>query len=420
MTEPEHNPDYPRAILHIDGDSFFVSCELTRRPHLKGTPVVTGFERGIATAMSREAKALGIHRGMRIRDIRRLYPQTTILPSDYRMYSLYAKRMYSIVRKHAVTVEEYSIDECFADLTGLAKPGATYQDIARTIQAELHESLGITFSVGLGVNKSTAKIASKWQKPAGITFMPKGKIREYLKDLPIGSVWGIGRSTTLLMGKLGIRTALDLALKDRAWVAEHCDRPVAEIYEEFQGSFVKGFEPGGDPSSIQHTRSFHPASGDRAFLWSQLSHHAEEAAERLRSKGLFASRASFFVKTLDFQYIGGEVGFAEPLSEPDGILRAMKPRFESIWRSGLKYRAAGISLMGLRRVEDLTQTLFDEPRKVGASRKIYDVVDLLARKFGGRALFLGSSFKALQAERADTSFEARQRQFDLIFLGEVR
>src|SRR4051812_35671194 len=99
-----------RWILHIDGDSFFASVETSLRAGLKGRPVVTGEERGIATAMSKEAKALGIHRGMPIYQVRKLYPQAVIVKSDYHHYQLFAHRMYNIVRRYSGRVEEYSID----------------------------------------------------------------------------------------------------------------------------------------------------------------------------------------------------------------------------------------------------------------------------------------------------------------------
>src|SRR5499427_378157 len=113
---------FPRAIVHIDGDAFFASCEQSRRPKLQGRPVITGKERGIAASMSYEAKARGVTRGMRIADIRKVCPDAVILPSDYETYSLLSKRFFAIVRRYTPEVEEYSVDECFADLTGLRRP----------------------------------------------------------------------------------------------------------------------------------------------------------------------------------------------------------------------------------------------------------------------------------------------------------
>ena len=162
-----HN-DFPRAILHIDGDSFFASCEIAKDPSLRGKPVITGQERGIASSMSYEAKARGITRGMRLFEIKKICPEAVILPSDYETYSLYSKRMGAIVRRYTGEIEEYSIDECFADLTGLRRPlHLSYKAIAEKIKREIESELGMTFSVGVGLNKVTSKIASKWKKPSG-------------------------------------------------------------------------------------------------------------------------------------------------------------------------------------------------------------------------------------------------------------
>src|SRR5437899_7873293 len=96
--------DFPRAILHIDGDAFFASCEQSRDPKLQGRPVVTGKERGIAASMSYEAKAMGVKRGMRLFEIKKLCPNAIILPSDYETYSILSKRLFTIVRRYTPDV----------------------------------------------------------------------------------------------------------------------------------------------------------------------------------------------------------------------------------------------------------------------------------------------------------------------------
>jgi DNA polymerase-4/DNA polymerase V len=142
--------------VHIDGDAFFASCEQSRRPKLQGRPVVTGKERGMAASMSYEAKARGVKRGMRIAEIRKICPDAVILPSDYETYSLLSTRFFAIVRRYTPDVEEYSIDECFADLTGLRRPlRMSYIQIAEQIKKDLDTELGFTFSVGLAPNKPT-------------------------------------------------------------------------------------------------------------------------------------------------------------------------------------------------------------------------------------------------------------------------
>lgn len=438
----DHSRDFPHAILHVDGDSFFVSCELARRPGLWGKPVVTGLERGIASAMSPEAKARGISRGMRIGDMRRVCPEVVILPDDYDMYAIYARRMYSIVRRYTPDVEEYSIDECFADLTGCDEAHKmSYEQLVRTIQKHLFESLGMTFSVGLSVNKVMAKIASKWNKPNGLTIISALDIPKYLAELSVGKVWGIGRSSTVLLRKLSVTTTLEFARKDRRWLEEHCNKPLREIYEELNGAYVMPVASlrADDQKSIQKTGTFRPPSRDKAFLFSQLSHNIENACIKLRSYKMLTTHVSFFIKTQEFNYIGTDVHLPEAVATPQEIILAIKPQFDRLFRGDLMYRATGVTLSGLVQNDLRNETLFGPAPGVEKSRVVYQAVDRLANKYGRQSIFLGSSLTAIKAdEKEELQSEARAKKrgqesymrhvsrhirykkFALPFLGEVR
>ncbi len=410
---------FPHAILHLDGDSFFVSCELTRMPWLRGKPVVTGMERGIASAMSPEAKAAGISRGMRIGDMRRVCPEVIILSSDYDMYTIYARRMYNIVRRYTDTVEEYSIDECFADLTGRDEVlKMSYEEIVLKIQKELWDSLGITFSVGLSVNKVVAKIASKLNKPNGLTIISKPDISDYISKLPIGKVWGIGSSSTLMLKKLGIMTAGDFAGKDRIWVNEHCDKPLRHIYEELRGNYLMplSLSHDEDQASIQKTGTFRPPSRNKTYVFSELSQNIENACIKLRAQGLLTTHVSFFIKTQEFNYIGTDLPLSCAMATPQEIIAHITPHFNKLFRQGLLYRATGVTLSGLRRRDKVTLGLFGPDTAVEKSKVIYETVDRLERRFGRHNIFLGSSLKAMKIEKY---VKAEARKFYLPILGEV-
>src|SRR5262249_18525690 len=180
---------FPRAVLHIDGDAFFASCEQARNPQLQGKPVVTGKERGIAASMSYEAKARGVTRGMRLFEIKRLCPDALILPSDYETYSLLSQRLFAIVRRYTPEVEEYSIEECFADLTAPRRPvRRPYWEMAAKTKYELDTGRGFPFPGGRAPNKVVPKTASKWQNPSGFPAIPGHDIPLFLKALPVGKV----------------------------------------------------------------------------------------------------------------------------------------------------------------------------------------------------------------------------------------
>ena len=134
---------WPQAILHIDGDAFFTSCEEAIHPELKGKPLITGGERGIVACASYAAKALGVKRGVPLHEAKKICPGLIVLPSDYETYSLFSRRMYNIVRRFTPQVEEYSIDEAFADLTGLRRAlRSSYETIAPTSSARSSASWG--------------------------------------------------------------------------------------------------------------------------------------------------------------------------------------------------------------------------------------------------------------------------------------
>src|SRR5512139_266187 len=216
---------WPQAILHLDADAFFASCEQAVHPELKGRPVITGKERGIVAAASYEAKARGVSRGVRLSEVKKLCPDAVILPSDYETYSLFSVRMFEILRRFSPDVEEYSIDEAFVDLTGLRRSfHGPYRMIAERMQATIETELGIPVSVGVSVSKVLAKIASKHGKPHGLIVIPGGDIHLYLEKLPVGKVWGIGHNTTEFLRKFGITTALQFARKEEGFIKKHLSK----------------------------------------------------------------------------------------------------------------------------------------------------------------------------------------------------
>jgi DNA polymerase-4 len=298
---------FARAILHIDADAFFASCEQAVNPTLKGKPVVTGKERGIASAVSYEAKACGVKRGMTIREIQQLCPDAIHLPSDYETYSLFSQRMFAIVRRYTPDVEEYSIDECFCDLTGLRRPlRMSYETMAARIKADLEHNLGLTFAVGLAPTKVVAKLASKWQKPAGLTIIRGTDLHLYLDQVPIENVWGIGPQTMAYLTRFGIATALDFARQDELWVRSKLTKPHQDIWHELRGTAVIPLEFGEHHAyqSISKTKTFTPPTSDREMLLAQLSKNVENACIKARRHHLEARRVSFFLRTQDFRHTG--------------------------------------------------------------------------------------------------------------------
>jgi DNA polymerase-4/DNA polymerase V len=393
-----HTYQSNKAILHIDGDSFFASCEVAKNPSLRGKPVITGKERGIASSMTYEAKACGVSRAMSLRDIMKICPDAIILPSDYETYSLYSLRMYEIVRRYTPAIEEYSIDECFADLTGMRRVNnMSYEKMAENIKHDLDTELGITFSVGLAMNKVVAKIASKWKKPSGLTIINSDNLNQYLAKWPVGKIWGIGPNTNAFLNNNGIHSSFDFANKDMEWVKANMSKPFREIHAEMNGQYVYELNIGEkhDYASITKTKTFTPPSRDYSFVFSQLSKNIENAFIKLRRHQLYTKRFSIFLKSQDFHYSGLEFKLDNETCTPEPVISISKNNFPAIFRDDIQYRATGVVLMDLNHNSSMTMDLFGQSDRYASMKKIYEAFDSVSSRYGKHSLFLGSSFMAM-------------------------
>jgi DNA polymerase IV len=388
---------FPRAIVHVDADAFFASAEQARNPSLRGRPVITGKERGIASSMSYEAKARGVVRAMTLGQVRELCPDAIILPSDYETYSLLSKRLFDIVRRYTPDVEEYSIDECFADLTGLRRTYRTsYQELARRIKHDLDTELGCTFSVGLAPNKVVAKIASKWAKPSGLTLIPARDIPIYTKKLSTEKIWGIGPMTAAFLGKYRIYTALQFSNLKESWVKTNLSKPYHEIWRELNGELVNEINTIEKSSyqSIQKMKTFTPPSRDREFVFAQLSKNIENACMKARRYKLAAAGAYIFLRTQSFHSKGVELKFAYSTCFPDEMLKIARPAFDAMYKEGGLYRASGIVLYKLDSINTTQLDLFGTSITTKKKLAQYKSIDNMRMRYGKHTLFLGASFKA--------------------------
>jgi len=426
--------EYPRAILHFDGDAFFASIEQSLNHTLKGKPVVTGAERGAATSISYEAKARGVVRGMSMREIKVVCPEAIIVPGNYTAYSIYARRMYTIVRSFTPLVEEYSIDECFAEITGLDKRfNMPYERIGLLIKDRLEEELGVTFGAGLAPNKTVAKIASKYRKPSGFTAISRSTLPEFLKELRAGSVWGLGGKSSLRLEALGIHTALQFAQKDRDWLSDHSfEKPLQEIWAELNGHFVKSLNTAEDNrvGSIMKTHSFRPTRL-RHEIFSELSKNVEAACAKARRYGVKAKALSFFVKTQDFMYRTKQIELSVALVDAAEMLRLIECEFDEVYDPDVLYRSSGVTLRSLVMGEGMTLDIFGaqeaEDRKAHGT---LHAMDALNKRYGRHTLFLASSLGAVRTQedayrarktlQATMPPDARKKTIDLPFLGIAR
>lgn len=378
---------WPEAILHIDGDAFFASVAQAINPRLKGKPVITGSERGIATAISYEAKRYGVRRGMPGWEIKKICPQCVFVRSDYETYSLFSRRMFEILRQFSPVIEEYSIDEGFVDLKGLRGPLHTgYFELGKKIKETVEANLGITVSVGISITKSLAKIASNFKKPSGITVIDGRHIEEFLSKTAIDKVWGIGEQTSSFLRKFGIRTAYEFTMQPEKFIQEHLSKPYFEIWQELRGKklFELSLEAKTTYQSISKTQTFTPPTTDKQILWSRLLDHVEEAFAKARQFHYRVGTVHVFLKTQQFLFHGTEVKLPSKVAYPILIRKELGQAFETIYHSRVLYRTTGCTVTDLEQNAAVQQNLFQDMRLEDKVSKVYPLIEEKKVDFGTR------------------------------------
>ena len=384
---------WPRAIIHVDGDAFFTSCEEAIHPELKGKPIVTGGERGIIACASYTAKKMGIKRGVSIYDAKRICPKLLVLPSDYETYSLFSRRMFQIMRQFTPQVEEYSIGSLCGYHRFKKSSPVVFETIASRIKEEVCKNLGLTVSVGLSITKVLAKIGSKHQKPNGLTIIPGREIADYLKELPVQTVWGIGPATANYLSKMGIRTALEFARMPEHLVKARFTKPGIEIWHELKGESIYPVlsEEKSSYASISKTKTFAPPTSNPDYLFAHLMRNLESACIKARRYQLQAKRIVAYLKKQNFDYVARESRLNRACVYPMELTEVLRDMFKLIYMPQEVYRATGIVLLDLDKAAERQYSLFEDPVKPEKIRELYKGVDFVCQKYGKHSLHLGGA-----------------------------
>lgn len=395
---------FPRAIAHFDGDAFFTSVEQAIHPELKGRPVVTGKERGIIACASYEAKALGIKRGVALWEAKRRCPGLVVLPSDYETYSLFSKRMFEIARRFTPTVEEHSIDEGFADLTGLRRiHQASYADIARRLQAAIRDELDMTVSVGVSLSKSLAKLASKFRKPRGFTAVSGEHIPLFLQRLTLADVWGFGPNSVALLQQYGVDSPWAFAERPEAWAGERLGRPGREIWRELRGESVHPVNPVAKTvyASVSKCKTFTAPSADPEFIHAKLVRNVESACIKLRRYDLRARYVAVALRKKDYDQRALGARLSAATAAAHAMLPAVRVLFDAVYEPGAVYRGTMALLEEIEVGPSRQGDLFEDPVRVERTEAVGRVIDRVNDRYGKHRLVHGPALFLPRACRTD-------------------
>jgi DNA polymerase-4 len=307
---PSDSPSVDDApILHVDLDAFFASVEGLDDPTLSGKPVAVGGagERGVIASASYEARRFGVRSAMPSVIARRRCPELIILPGRFDRYEEYSRRFHAIVLDVTPDFEPLGLDEVFADLRSLRRLQARPLDIAKGLRRRINDELGLLCGVGLGRSKLFAKIASKASKPtvvegrlvegAGVVWVHPALEIEWLDQLPVRALWGVGPATATKLEKLGLRWVRDLAKVDESTLARHVGASMATTLAAYaQGEDRREVEINRVGKSLGHEETFAKSIATTGELDQVARDQAAVVARALRSNDRVARTISIVVR----------------------------------------------------------------------------------------------------------------------------
>ena len=372
------------VIAHLDMDSFFVSVELLKKPHLKGLPVIVGGERnrGIVASASYEARKFGIKSGMPSPIAFRLCPNLISIPPSYNSYKYYSSKVLNLLKKYTPLVEPISIDEAYMDLEGTHLLWGNPIQTATLILKDIKFNLGLSASIGIGSNKLIAKIASKLAKPQGIIWVLPGKEKQFLAPLPIDIVPGIGDRLQKELKQLNIKKIKDLqniGEKNLCFFFGNKGKWLAQIAF---GKASTSVQPKNSlPKSISNEMTFSKKINSLQELLPYLLILSEKVGKRLREKNLKAHTIQLKIRDIYFRTLTRSVTYHFATNFDLEIYNRAKEILFNCYHSPNPIRLIGIATSNFT-VNAYQPSLFDKTDYLC----LYKTIDKIKNKFGKKLI----------------------------------
>ena len=375
------------VIALVDCDSFFVSCEQSVNPDLKGKPVCVMSGRGqCVISRSKEAKKLGIRMGMPYFQIEGQMKKAVFINANHELYCKISEKVMNVLKSFSPKVEIYSIDEAFVELTGLERLyKKNYLEIAQMIRQEVLDKVDIPVSIGVSSSKSLAKLASDKAKKAeeGVFLVGSRKIIPLLEKTSIDEIWGIGKNLSIMLRKHGILTAYELISQDDLWLNKQIGIHGLEMKHELLGEMVSPVSNEIKlPKSIQKTSALAKFSSDKNYLKNSLNYHIHRACVKLRKINAKCKGVSIFLRTKDFKvYCEKKVlnaGTDFELEISDIVFELL----EKMYNPHVVYRSTGVILDTFVFNNEAQMSLFSDNVVDERKEKLSKCFDKLEQRFG--------------------------------------
>ena len=331
----DNQKNWERAIVFVDMDAFFASIEQMDFPELKGKPIcVTNGEQGTCMiTCSYEARAYGLHTGMRLKEGRRLCPQLIQRASRPSRYAEISARIMHTLQDITPDVEVFSVDEAFLDVTNCQNLHGLPEHIARLTKEKVHQVSGLTCSVGVSSDKTTAKYAAKRDKPDGLTVIYPWDAEEELSSVLVTELSGISDGIGGFLASREVYKCGDMKKLPIGVLAKRFGNLGRRIWYMCQAQDPdKVITTVPDPKSIGHGKVMPPNTKDSAVVRIYLFHMAEKVCARLRRHSMQASQFFIGLKT-EFGWLGGNFEVAQPTDDSRTIRKMCREVMQECWQS---------------------------------------------------------------------------------------
>ena len=292
------------TIFHLDLDTFFVSVERILNPSLKGKPVIVGANpsagRGVVAACSYEAREYGLHSAMPIRQAFKLCPHGIYLHGTHGEYSRYSKAVKNILDKYAPQIEQASIDEFYMDFTGTSKVYGSMFIFAKKVQKQIMNELNLPCSIGIGSNKTIAKICSDHAKPSGVIYILPGMEKEFLARLPVETLPGVGKVTLQSLHSRGFSTIDDIANSSQDYLSLAFGKAGIDLWKKANGEGKNYISTQHKRKSISKERTYGKDVMSMAKIEATLFTLTSKVCQMLRDRNWQTSTVSIKLRYSDF------------------------------------------------------------------------------------------------------------------------
>ncbi len=369
-------------ILYLDLDSFFVSVERILDPSLRGKPVIVGADpeqgRGVVAACSYEAREYGLHSAMPIKEAYRLCPHGIYLHGHHKEYELFSRAVKRLLEKYTPQIEQASVDEFYMDFSGLKKRYGSMFELAKKMQREVWQKLSLPASVGIGSNKTIAKIGSDYAKPNGITYVLPGMEKEFLAPLPIETLPGVGKVMQQKLNEKGFRIIADIARMTADYFATAFGKAGLNLWEKANGRGSEILIPRGVQKSISKAHTYEKDVIDFTKMESTLFELTAKVCQSLRNLNLQTTVVSVKLRYSDFITVTRDKK-VKPTDDDGEIFETVRRLLKQAYSRRVSVRLVGVKLS--RFVEYSEQlTLFDE--KAAARKRLFRTITKIRDKYG--------------------------------------